>query len=488
MRGRTNVSGGGEGINLGAEVQEFTVADGNNITAGNFVQYHVENRNQKYESNGFFEERFYNSGNGYSKVIPMGNDKYILWYSNSDSQSTPFYLSIVDVSNGFNILSTISIVNYPFQDCCLLGDGNIAVAYMAESNKITIRIYKFQNTLSLLNTYTTTEESRTGMGYVHLTQIGDSSIIVSCANHFFICKYANGVINSSKYVKLEILNAKHYKISDWSMYMVGSNKIIVFSMSGSGNGIGNNFSSVYLLGISENNISIISRLSLGNACTNGALWGNAFGINKKVLFSDGFLDSSPSDANASAEECYKTKIYYLNDESVAFTMNYDLLQEARDAFSDLNSQLIIRPSVYDSSGTAQYVKENVFYAAVLPKYGSFNPQNRAAIFRVTYNPTTGSFERSNIVTIEGEESGDCAGYGKFFESEEGNVYYLYETSLSGSGKTGRWLLRMTYKNGILEKGANTQYVENYSGNAAIGVAKESGKPGQTIEVYVPTPV
>ena len=39
MRGRTNITGGG--MNLNATVDEFTVAEGNDITSGDFVEYYT---------------------------------------------------------------------------------------------------------------------------------------------------------------------------------------------------------------------------------------------------------------------------------------------------------------------------------------------------------------------------------------------------------------------------------------------------------------
>ena len=40
---------------------------------------------------------------------------------------------------------------------------------------------------------------------------------------------------------------------------------------------------------------------------------------------------------------------------------------------------------------------------------------------------------------------------------------------------------------ILTEKVDENYVKTYGGGKAIGVAKQSGKSGQKIEVYVPTP-
>ena len=49
MKGRTNISGGQ--LTLNATTEEFQVADGQSITAGNFVQYEMKENMEKYDEN-----------------------------------------------------------------------------------------------------------------------------------------------------------------------------------------------------------------------------------------------------------------------------------------------------------------------------------------------------------------------------------------------------------------------------------------------------
>lgn len=186
MKGRTNISGGG--MNINADVENFTVASGSNVTAGNFVQYRMEESDKKYDSNAGYENGFK------QKVVLCGNNRYVSRYANNSNGSI-YRFNLIDVSDGFKVLSAISIQNgYP-PDLCMLGDGNLAVCYVDKEKTYTVRIYDISEKFSLLNTYELTDENInvSATANLHIAEVG-GRIIIANYNNALICNYENGVV------------------------------------------------------------------------------------------------------------------------------------------------------------------------------------------------------------------------------------------------------------------------------------------------------
>lgn len=496
MKGRTNISGGG--MNINADVENFTVASGSNVTAGNFVQYRMEESDKKYDSNAGYENGFK------QKVVLCGNNRYVSRYANNSNGSI-YRFNLIDVSDGFKVLSAISIQNgYP-PDLCMLGDGNLAVCYVDKEKTYTVRIYDISEKFSLLNTYELTDENInvSATANLHIAEVG-GRIIIANYNNALICNYENGVVGEYSYANFGISHDSEYSYAmfggsgnNWSFYSTGENGIIVFASFH--HYTGNLPTSApetlhYLcyLTIVDGTATLINKKRInGGMYLNKFVWGNIFGLNGKILFSAGNKEENNED-NVS----YETKIYYVENNIIVESQSIDLFECVKDIFSD--NSTTISNGVYGrySSGTAQYVKDNVFYVAVLKQtYVYSNSKFKVAIVRIEYDKNTDQFTVSNSVYFESENALSSTsyiyyyGFGQFFESENGDVYYLYETGNKATlEKTGRWLMKLTYKNGILEIGENTGMVENYTGiGASIGVAKQSGKSGDVIEVYTPKP-
>lgn len=502
MRGRTNITNGG--MNINADVEEFAVADGSNIVAGNFVQFKTEKNDKKYDTNtGYFNE-FYKSQNDAPKVLPCGNDKYIRRYRNN-GETNQTWFNLVDVSDGFRVISTFSISSTNIPSFCLLDDGNIAICHMEEENSFTIYIYNIENTLELLNTYKLINENIGETGSTHITQLGNSKIIAIKMNDYFICDYSLGEISESSYGNLGLefvkntieYQPKQLADNDWNVYATGEDSFLVFPMF-----YLDSYRRAYSIFLFKYADKVILLDKIEDyiqgyiwQSLNAALWGNAFGINGKILFSSGGVDYDEKNERPdsyNAKRFYETRIFYVQNGFIMQSQNINLLELAKEAFLDLDIMLTDSPSAY-SSGTAQYVKNNVFYVSVLPEKTikstgeKCNINSRTAIYRVEYDENSGLFAQSNVETFEGDAAGYYFGYGQFFESESGDAYYLYETHYSGGfTKTGRWISKLTYEDGMLKIGETTKLVENYTGNKLpIGIAKQSGKSGDVIEVYVP---
>lgn len=497
MKGRTNISGGG--MNINADVENFTVASGSNVTAGNFVQYKMEESDKKYDSNSGYTD------GARKKVIPCGNNRYVARYANNSSIDL-FKFNLIDVSNGFKVLSTVSIQNNYAPDFCVLQDGKLAICYSESGGPYTVRIYDISTKFLLLNTYELEDEQLTTAGYLHITTVGESKILLSKFNKSLICDYSFGEIKEFMYADLGVSHDTRYDYgvhsngaNDWSMFPAGENGIIIFSTFYTSGSLPTDeprtIHYICFLEIEGYTARLIDRKRIDNGkYLNQFIWGNIFGLNGKILFSIGSTSENDED-----DVTYVTKMYYVENDTIVESQSIDLFDCVIDAFSEIGTDIISHKANGEySSGTAQYIKNNVFYISVLkqPGYGYgkpyYNPKFRTAIARVEYNEDIDEFNVSNVVYFENENTVGTNysyyyGFGQFFESENGDIYYLYETGNNSTlEKTGRWMMRLTYKNGILEIGENTGMVENYTGSgAAIGVAKQSGKSGDVIEVYTP---
>lgn len=499
MRGRTNISGG-EAAEIYADTELFTVADGSNVTAGNFVQYKLASDDRKYDTGYGAGSSVESSNNQFPKVLPLGSGRYIRRYKNIGEGNT-YWFNLVDVSTEFNVLGSFSIQNEFVPAFCLLNDGNMALCYMENDNEFTLKIYDISDGFTMLGSYEFSDESIGEKSWAHITQLSDSRIIMNNGNAYCVCNYEDGIPTLSFFGDFGITHSgsiseklMRYGDNDWNLYSVGGNKLLLFSCFGhvyDGYYYSNHYK-CYLIKITEENHLVINTIEIPMSASghefypNINTWGNAFAINGKVLYSRGG-DSFDWGAGLNS-------IYYVNSENILQSNYIDIFQTMVSVFSEAPYNGVFGER---TSMTVQYTKENVIYVAFEPDDLTYpNSADKVAIMRMEYNPNSAMFTTSNIVSFKEREweenqnkgySRYKSGYGQFFENNNGDVYYLYETTNdSREEKSGRWLMKLSYKDGVLSIGESTGLVENYNASgAAIGVAKQSGSAGQTVEVYVP---
>lgn len=502
MRGRTNI-GSGRSTEIFADTENFIIAEGSNVTAGNFVQYSLQKNDKKYDTNSGCDDGIPESQNEPPKVLPLGNGRYIRRYKNINENDI-FWFNIVDTNENFKILSTISINNKYIPAFCLLNDGHIAISCMDKDHTFTIRVYNIEEHFSLINEYEFSNELVGTAGWVHMTQLGNSKIILTNANKYCVCNYNNGILTEDFFGDFNLTfsngsieyDSSREGDNDWNIYALESNKFLLFPFFSKE--VGSTYYVKYeicLYDINENLAKLVSKIDNGGGSiytgysnkirlqANRSIWGNAFSINGKVLFSTKANSLGDYLVNA-----FNTKIYYSKNNYILETQTIDIYESVGEKFfEEIKNNL----NTY-TTGTVQYVRDCVIYASITPQTSKHsetdgNMTSKTAIIRIEYNEESSTFSISNPVFFEGESNYYFFGFGQFFESESGNVYYLYETQNSNTyEKNGRWLMNLTYENGILSIGESTGFVENYNASgAAIGVAKQSGIAGQTVEVYVP---
>ena len=119
MRGRTNITGGG--MNLNATVDEFTVAEGNDITSGDFVEYYTTVSERTLISSSMSILNHTKTGNG----LCLGISDNVLYLF----EETISGLEIVGAYN-----------DYVVSDYELLTDGTVAICVKGRPFVIRLKI------------------------------------------------------------------------------------------------------------------------------------------------------------------------------------------------------------------------------------------------------------------------------------------------------------------------------------------------------------
>lgn len=212
MRGRTNASNGG--IFLNATTDDFEVATGNNIVAGDFVEYHYDTAEKTISGSSFSEECFLVDAtaklyitrlSGYATLITYDNGTITIEDSYTTAQSTELvkyndttYLSTsgdvftVDVAN--KTLTLSSNINKTFQHKV----GNYLVSVeRSGSSTVTYTVKTFScadlSNITLVDTKSVTDQS-------------GSQLVIGKSFNDGVCFAINLVYNSGSshmaYVKL----------------------------------------------------------------------------------------------------------------------------------------------------------------------------------------------------------------------------------------------------------------------------------------------
>lgn len=468
MRGRTNISSGGNGLAINGSIEQFQVAEENTIVAGDFVEYEFNNENN-YLFSGYFNKSKY--GGDYKPIIySFLDDSFLVFYYLTGNYQIGYF----KVENGeIALKATIAYSNkYWGMPLCVLENG-LFVVVNRENLDNKIYLYKIE------------DDNFVQLDYVDST-IKSAFSVVDLKNGYFCV-----IGGSSTTSEFRSYLAEVYSYSETSLellftvssfltlpssitlssmtnisprtFSVGENKFLLFCRYSSSYEI-----IYYQVDIDNNEINNIST-NYFTYSTNAKYFGcKTFGdllpINTETFLTSQFYMSgtnslTPVDAGV-------FRIIYVQDDALAIVDNVEIVSDD------------------DTGGgiTCQPVKENVLFVAYLSK------DNQVNIKRLEYNPSTHLISNvSNIVTLNTMCTADSdyiglVSYGIFLES--GNeIFYLY-TDYTDSYEI--YCVKLLYQNGVLEIGEQTNLVKPYSGGSAMGIAKDSGTAGDTIDVYVPS--
>lgn len=458
MRGKSNVPIRKAPV-INGVLENMTVASGNTIKKGDFVQYEMQESDKNISSTlgVMYYHRQYNLGNGRFLCGEKSN-----------------LVKLISVKEGYSELS--SAVGTFF---CLLNDGNVAVL---NSDKITIYDIsggKFQK----LSDFTVEKHStaRASDGslqtpYAGLCQVSSGEIIYvryasytssSTTWEFNAYDYSDGEIENKLASTTENLTSNNY-IQDFVVFDDGY-FYAVFVRTGNNSGetlrvqysdasfafenTGKNISQRFY------NNSLYSTTSCGANC-----------------FANNILDSMT--------------LYYLEKDNITSIMNFvggdgdgysGTLTKYCSSFVFLNESKILVCVAYGQPSGSPKRTLGCFYLIDFDLETKTGVRSNVVQLEITYTLNITNTALSN--TIFGLGTGMI---------DDGNIYYVWDARGVNSSQqsyssdySGKYLLKLFYNNGKLYGGSPSGYVEKFDGGNAIGFANSGGSGGDVIGVWKP---
>lgn len=431
MRGRTNITGGG--MNLNADVQEFTVASGKNVVSGDFVSYYTTVSEKALISSPFSTYDHTDIGNGLCIVL-SNNILYLL-------KLTENGLEIVDAYNDYTTI-----------DYALLSDGSIALCI--EESPYLIRV----------------SVSSERFGYV-CSVSGEPSDIFAGLTAYYVSEH-----NGELYLFSSKNSDSYLRLSVYLFDVSNSSKI------------------TYKITIASDKYFENWKMSGNNGEYRHRIYKPIFVGDYLFAFSDTNYDDSLNkifiDKNAPSIElvgaikysyAIPEKIFAFYDKYLLWKRQgvqpvYCLYNIKTDAITtyELKNFGFAVSGTYTTDINTSLVGDGGF--CVL--YTESNVRGQNGIFKI--REATGDLSlASNIFVPTFSQHFDSSGV-IYLDGTVNNVAY-------SSGRTYTYVYSYEPSAELLTEKVNKNYVQPYTGGLAIGVAKQSGKAGQSIEVYVAKP-
>ena len=421
MTGRTNITGGG--MNLNAEVQEFTVANGKNVVSGDFVSW----RTVKKESVLTYSD------------IEQGKTEQV--GENLVVTQSGEALYLLEMVNG-NLRIVSSYSEKPVGGFCIMQDGGIAVA--VKSSPYLVRLVvgnanlevssEAQNVSVTIPTPFGVEE-KDGKLYV----LGRYSAF-EVRLYPFTYSAGGMTLESSTYIEINLGN--NISGLDWTGAFSASGNIFIISNYVQGNRF------VYKIAFNSGNTTVkteqVSEKGL------------------KTLFPVSFFDKYVIFSSS-----YNLYIYNAETEEMKEIDMHGFGFPATDSYTAANRNSAFAKhgdnelAIFFNGGGSSYLSAVVFRVA-----NSGNLEMASNIFKL-------KFESASVTTAT-------------------NMYLFFvgnSVNPTCYASNATRCISSTYDSASeqLTDYVEPNYVEPYTGGLAIGVAKQSGKSGQTIEVYVAKP-
>lgn len=437
MRGRTNVAGAGN-IAINADIEQFTVAEGKSITAGDFVEYKTQ-QNEGLVANAYIT--FYNQTKiGENLLLTLSNDTLLLLKMdngqlkiiNSYNESIVYdYLVLSDGS------IAIRIKDYPYITRLKVENDLFSVICQAEGitdNSIEYsnnRLAEYNEKLYLIGEkkYTiTTNPEKYGLVF-YIFDISHAEKIT------YIDKKETDSDFIGTMEAYEIYSA--FVIKDY-IYLVEKLKKASYSDM-----------EYRMIRITFDDVNDLSGYEIVSQKIDA--------VQKPIVFHEKYIFW-----------IYNFSIYLFNNNSKATnvielstlgfyrgTISSDWLLP-RCVFSKVNNEKLSLFNCADPKGT--------FYSY------------ETAIIQI--DELTGNVNKISNIFVPDIKF-------KAWHTEvvylEGTINNIYEIN----GTTKSYYASYNQETNVLSDQVDTAFVKPYVGGSAIGVAKQSGVSGQTIEVYVP---
>lgn len=431
MRGRTNITGGG--MNLNATVDEFTVVDGQSVTSGDFVEFETVVSEKTLTSLKL-------STKAHSKVT---EDLCVVLHNNI------LYL----ISSGYNGLEIVdSYSDMLVRDYEILPDKSIVIGVQEEPFIIRLKI--------------TNEKFQYVCG---ATGIPSGEILSTDLNYLLV----NGEKLYMFNIRTNVIDSSHY---------------------------------TYYFSIYTFDVSVSSRVSYISGNFDETIYEGLQRSSKSNFWKPVFVGEN---IYLLSEKASSKK--FLNFQIIGGSLNI-ISNESVAAGTDVPLICFFDKYILSLSGYVLYIyntKTGVSTQYTLPNFGfniSYNgllyaeiseiSEGRFAIFFYGGSPQktyyqNGVFKLSESTgALELESNIFNPGFSSFSNSQIGVIFLngIINDLMYVNNVTKSYAIEYKQGAGLLYDKTKEGFVKPYSGGIAIGVAKQSGKSGQKIEAYVPTPV
>lgn len=461
MRGKTNLR---DGIFLNATTEKKQIATSQTITAGDFVEYDAI-KNMDKITNPYLEADISNTEGCYR----INSDLYMLINKN--------YLTLLNSS--FVVLQTLTFDN--ITDIKIINDyivvnGDKLTLFKIDGQKLTktdeiTSHYRYRlaklNSNEIISADITTDYNKKAYIIANIYAFNNDKFEVKAKG---VTAYADTSYSSTP-VTICIFNESENKIA-----------ILVQEQSSTASTCG-----AYHFAIDESDYAIsyiegeFIRSALAHTGTSRRFTTSAINpYNNTILFEEG---SNQYISSLTIQLLCSNKGEIFKSAKIKPTDYFKELFQGLAIYSSWNA------IGYSSSIGVNIVKENVFYITFTPQYVYSTSNYRIAVVRCEIRNELLVFSNSIFIDFyKGDFTSYFYGCGYVFENDNGDVKFGFIASQSSNDSYyGSYYVDLSYKNGILSVGKKTSYVRRFGGDGnPIGVAKQSGTAGQTIEVYIPS--
>ena len=425
MRGRTNITQR-TGATVNGVVREFTVATGNQISIGNFVQYKLQQDYKVFTDSSInFYEQYNYSGNKYALVGKTGNSHFL------------YLVEVVDETITVLDFVTLNIQDANSNNLCFYADGNTL--------------------------YFSVEGINSGNVYTYVYTISNDVIT-------YVKNYWTSIYTSSSY---------NYVVR--AISKIGNNFVVLYQFQKSSSNYDYGIAAVFYTFNDSNDrlvySSVIDKIfgDSSGTSTNGKIdcWSDGQYIygyfSRGSSYGYTFTVSSIEIANVINVGVVAVKAMCRENIILVFISN----QIRVYLFSSgIISLLLTQGVTYNTNISVSLgVKNGV--ATV-----GFNLQNNTLgmyLFDIDYS--NGQAFSKNVIV---EDVGYFGNYNNVNIVVGDEIYHI----LSGSDKSVKYFIYQEESESLII-GTPTNYVESYNNGRTIGFAKTAGNSGDLIQIYTP---
>ena len=461
MRGRTNVTQRSYAYANG-NVLPFTVATGNNISIGDFVQYKLNSEYKNFsDSNIEFYEQYNYSGDKYALIAKNGNFDYIYLVEVSGENLTILDFIVLDFelqsSQKLGFYAEGNEMYFVQQSENLNQNSNIVI------KNITITNDELVITKNYSGTFGRTTSSGSNMILLDIVKLGSNFVLflidisTSSGTQY---PYLTEVIYSISGTSITYSDSKNYRLG-----ITQYKEIIGFKIKS---------------WVSNNVVYGICMYLVVYSSTSFASWKSTTFVVENYLFKNVQVDENRVGTNMEVNPiCRNDRIIIYGrgvDSSGALGLDFNGIYIYALSNLVLSRVYEITNLPYTSLYTTYSIYCNVKSDYILINYSFYNSStnlsgnNKVILIKID----------NGVVTRKDGELTSTIQIGSsvcFFEN--GKFYVILHTN------TGDKYLIYNEDEDGLYPGEVTNYVESYNGGKTMGFAKTGGSAGDIIQVYTP---